>query len=124
MCDILRSGQLISFKVRQMTKIKTIATLGVLATLFISGCTSENSQTEFDHYNWSSSDSGLRFMTSETAPETPKLPGLTENSGLSDYLAYAALNNPGLEATFNRWKAALDRVPQVKSLPDPRFNYK
>jgi outer membrane protein TolC len=36
---------------------------------------------------------------------------------------YAALNNPGLEAAFNRWKAALQKVPQVRSLPDPRFTY-
>ncbi len=49
---------------------------------------------------------------------------LGKKSGLSDYLAYAALNNPGLEAAFNRWKAALERVPQVKALPDPRFTYR
>ncbi len=42
---------------------------------------------------------------------------------LQDYLAEAALNNPGLEASFNRWKAALEKIPQVKALPDPRFNY-
>jgi len=42
---------------------------------------------------------------------------------LQDYLAEAALNNPGLEAAFNRWKAELERIPQVKALPDPRFNY-
>jgi len=52
------------------------------------------------------------------------LPELTEESGVSDYLAYAALNNPGLEAAFNRWKAALERVPQVRALPDPRFTYR
>jgi cobalt-zinc-cadmium efflux system outer membrane protein len=52
-----------------------------------------------------------------------ELPTLDEESTLADYLAYAALNNPGLEAAFNRWKAALERVPQVRSLPDPRFNY-
>lgn len=42
---------------------------------------------------------------------------------LHDYLAESAQNNPGLEAAFNRWKAALEQVPQVKALPDPRFNY-
>ncbi|NIA20403.1 MAG: TolC family protein [Anaerolineaceae bacterium] len=52
------------------------------------------------------------------------MPALTEQSELSDYLVYAALNNPGLEAAFNRWKAALERVPQVRSLPDPRFTYR
>jgi len=49
---------------------------------------------------------------------------LPEGAGLRDYLVYAALNNPGLEASFDRWKAALERVPQVKSLPDPRFTYR
>jgi len=51
------------------------------------------------------------------------LPTLDEGSMLSDYLTYAALNNPGLEAAFNRWKAALEKIPQAKSLPDPRFSY-
>jgi cobalt-zinc-cadmium efflux system outer membrane protein len=48
---------------------------------------------------------------------------LTEVSTLEDYLAYAALNNPELEAAFNRWKAQLERVIQERTLPDPRFNY-
>jgi len=48
---------------------------------------------------------------------------LGDDAALSDYLAYAALNNPGLEAAFNDWTRALERVPQAKSLPDPRFTY-
>ncbi len=32
---------------------------------------------------------------------------LDENSGLENYLAHAALRNPGLEAAFYRWQAAL-----------------
>ena len=43
---------------------------------------------------------------------------------LRGYLIEAALNNPGLEAVFNHWKAALERVPQAKTLPDPRFSYR
>ncbi len=60
-----------------------------------------------------------------TAPAaTAGLPKLTAQSPLSDYLRYAALNNPpGVEAAFERWKAAVERVPQVKALPDPRFSY-
>lgn len=42
---------------------------------------------------------------------------------LSDYLAKAAMNNPELESAFYRWKAALEKIPQVKSLPDPRFTF-
>ncbi len=43
---------------------------------------------------------------------------------LGDYLAYAALHSPKLEAAFNRWKAAVERVPQVSALPDPRLSYR
>ncbi|MCE5251164.1 TolC family protein [bacterium] len=48
---------------------------------------------------------------------------LDEHSGLNDYLAYAALHNPGLEAAFNRWQAALEKIPQAQALPDPRLTY-
>jgi len=42
---------------------------------------------------------------------------------LQGYLRYAALHNAGLKAAFERWKAALEIVPQAKALPDPRFTY-
>ncbi|MHC4597034.1 MAG: TolC family protein, partial [Planctomycetota bacterium] len=42
---------------------------------------------------------------------------------LPDYLRYAALNNAGLKAAFEQWKAAIEQVPQARSLPDPKFNY-
>jgi cobalt-zinc-cadmium efflux system outer membrane protein len=61
-------------------------------------------------------------IPSENAPAR-NITDLDQTSTLADYLKYAALNNPGLEAAFNQWKAALERVTQVASLPDPRFNY-
>jgi outer membrane protein TolC len=39
------------------------------------------------------------------------------------YLVTAADNNPELKARFNEYMAALEVVPQVKSLPDPRFAF-
>jgi len=87
----------------------------------IAGCESESQQSEafFVNSNYSFlSDSSVKYE------DTASLPKLNELSKLSDYLTYAALNNPGLAAAFNRWKAALERVPQVKSLPDPRFEYR
>jgi len=38
---------------------------------------------------------------------------------MNRYLQIAAENNPGLKAVFNEYMAALEIVPQVKSLPDP-----
>jgi outer membrane protein TolC len=51
------------------------------------------------------------------------LPRIDEQSTLRDMLAYAAMNNPGLEAAFHEWKAAVEQVPQEKSLPDPQFTF-
>ena len=42
---------------------------------------------------------------------------------LADYLRYAALNNAGLKAAFEQWKAALEEVPQARAMPDPTFTY-
>ncbi|MDY0040341.1 MAG: TolC family protein, partial [Desulforhabdus sp.] len=70
-------------------------------------------------------DTGL-ILASRTEPASPSvehLPELNEQSGLNDYLAYAALNNAGLKAAFLRWQAALEKIPQVTALPDPRFSY-
>ncbi|MHC4158725.1 MAG: TolC family protein [Planctomycetota bacterium] len=107
-----------------MKRIGIIVVLGTLSIPLISGCAPENYGRNLPYYNWGGSDTTESTMVRETIPDAPGLSELTENSGLSDYLAYATLNNPGLEAAFNRWKAAIERVPQVKSLPDPRFTYR
>jgi len=48
---------------------------------------------------------------------------LKKDAGLNAYLRYAALNNPSLRAAFERWKAALYKIPQAKALPDPKLSY-
>jgi cobalt-zinc-cadmium efflux system outer membrane protein len=48
---------------------------------------------------------------------------LGENPALSDYLRYAAFNNAGLKAAFEQWRMAIEQIPQVQSLPDPKFTY-
>jgi outer membrane protein TolC len=57
------------------------------------------------------------------APDSAPLPVLGEDATLQDCLDYAQQNNPGLEAALNRWKAAAERIPQARSLPDPSLNY-
>ncbi|HOD82980.1 MAG: Cobalt-zinc-cadmium resistance protein CzcC precursor [Planctomycetes bacterium ADurb.Bin126] len=60
-----------------------------------------------------------------TAPASrPAEPELAAGSTLGDYLRYAALHSPELESAFDAWKAALQRIPQVRALPDPRFTYR
>jgi cobalt-zinc-cadmium efflux system outer membrane protein len=52
-----------------------------------------------------------------------QLPELDESATLDEFVLYALLNNPGLAAAFDRWKAALEKVAPARTLPDPRFTY-
>jgi len=63
-------------------------------------------------------------------PETIPHPSASTRSSeyetlnvLSEYLTEAALRNPQLESAFYRWKGALEKILQVKALPDPRFTF-
>jgi outer membrane protein TolC len=42
---------------------------------------------------------------------------------LSYYLEQAALNNPGVKAKYMEYSAALEKVPQASSLPDPEIQF-
>jgi cobalt-zinc-cadmium efflux system outer membrane protein len=51
--------------------------------------------------------------------------GVTAGQGqtLDDYFRVAAENNPGLQAKYKEFEAALQKVPQVSTLPDPTFSF-
>jgi len=63
----------------------------------------------------------LFFTTSVLASQQPD--DANNLLTLQDYLRYASLNNAELKAKFENWKAAVEQIPQAKSLPDPKFNY-
>lgn len=89
--------------------------------LFLTGCSTvrdiPDSDTDFNN----EITTYIKKLIPETKPD--ESPVIDENSTLSDYLIYGAMNNPELQAAFHRWKAALERIPQVRALPDPRFTY-
>jgi cobalt-zinc-cadmium efflux system outer membrane protein len=89
--------------------LRTSGTL--LLSMLLCGCASTMPTTT------SHSATDVQQNRRQAAPE------LGDTPTLDDYLAYAAKNNAGLKAAFNRWKATLERIPQVRALPDPRFNY-
>jgi len=95
-----------------------IITAGILS-LGVSGCaTAERNVQGVEMINKHG------FESVRIASEArPILPIIGEESTLQDYLRYAAINNPGLEAAFNRWKASLERITQARSLPDPQLSY-
>ncbi|MHC4658088.1 MAG: TolC family protein [Planctomycetota bacterium] len=63
----------------------------------------------------------LVFMPSVWASQQPN--DANNLQTLQGYLRYASLNNAELKAKFHEWKAAIEQIPQAKSLPDPKFTY-
>ncbi len=53
----------------------------------------------------------------------PALPVLTPNSSLSNFLTYAMLNVPGVEAAYYDWAAWVERIAQARSFPDPQLTF-
>ena len=51
----------------------------------------------------------------------PVLPELTADSTLSNYLAFALLNSPAVEAAFYDWSASVENITVTRSLPDPQL---
>ncbi len=56
--------------------------------------------------------------------DQPPSDALPATPTLDDYLRCAAARNAGLKAAFGRWKAAVERIPQVEALPDPKLTYR
>lgn len=50
-------------------------------------------------------------------------PTLDSQSGLIDFLSYAMLNRPQVEAAYYDWLAAVERITVERSLPDPRLMF-
>ncbi len=103
--------------------------IALTATL-VSGCNSPSpfadSFKTAEHSDVGSTNTNPRYGDSARAGSSQshdELPVLDDDATLQDYLRYAALSNPGLEAKFYDWKAAVEQLPQVRALPDPRFTY-
>lgn len=107
-----------NFNMRRPPLLNPLAAIVILDILIGAGCQPEGQDQAFIEY-----EAALKSLPYEAPASDARLPQLTEDSTLSDYLAYASLNNPGLEAAFHKWKAALEDVPQVKALPDPKFEF-
>jgi len=53
----------------------------------------------------------------------PALPELTTNSPLGDFLTYAVLNRPQVEAAYYDWAASVENITVTRSLPDPQLTF-
>lgn len=66
-----------------------------------------------------------QFVEGDYRPsgQRPTLPTLTSDAPLSDFLLFAMLNQPQVEAAYYDWAASVQRITVERSLPDPRFTF-
>ncbi len=103
------------------TNTLSILLVWMLAGVVLGGCATGKTAPRLlgGHEDLKALDVSIREDLKLVGDDRP----LPDKAGLEDYLVYAALHNPGLQAAFNAWKAALWKIPQVRTLPDPRFTY-
>ncbi|MEI6807520.1 MAG: TolC family protein [bacterium] len=78
----------------------------------------------------SSSENALRGQYRETGNTIYGRPGATNelsrldgNSTLEDYLRYAFANSLVMRAAYERWEAAIERIPQARALDNPALSF-
>ena len=98
---------------------KPAATLGLaLATgLMLAGCkgvsTAEERQARSD-----SQSVAEKFQNRRPYLETP-----TAKASLEDFLRFAMLNHPQIEAAYYDWTASVERITVARSRPDPKLTF-
>ena len=96
----------------------TASIVALVCALLVAGCTSPGekaARSQLQQRRASVYPSPTNFESSTV--EIPAEPAL------ADYLAIAARRNPQLQAAFERYAAAMERIVPARTLPDPRFSY-
>jgi len=91
----------------------------VLIAVGISGCRGLSTQDE------RAARHDLATVSDQYRPDgqSPALPELNPDGGLSNYLAFAVLNQPKVEAAYFDWAASVQRITMERSLANPRLTY-
>jgi outer membrane protein TolC len=89
---------------------------GLAAALLVSGCRGIPTAGE---------KSARRDLAAVAANYRPArgLPVLAPDAAPSNFLAYALLNSPNVEAAYNDWAASVERITVERSLPDPKLTF-
>ena len=95
-----------------------VAFASVLAAL-AAGCTLAPSQGE----KQAQANVAQLGETLRPAQAKPILPTLLPESPLADYLRFAVLNHPQVEAAYHDWRAAVAVIAPTRALPDPQFTF-
>ncbi len=102
-----------------MTKLPRAFLAVTLLTLFQAGCANVRT-TEEKTARRSLADIEATYRPQGKKPE---LPVLTAASTPADYLRFALLNHPRVEATYYDWRSAVAAIAPARALPDPQLTF-
>ncbi len=111
----LRHGSSIRDGVRSFGGVTGGVLAAVLLAILLVGC------TEFPTDGEGEARQDLEMVGSQFRPQ--HLPALRADSGLDDFLHYAILNQPQVEAAYYDWAASVETITVERSLPDPRLTF-
>ena len=101
--------------------LRNVTALGVVALVIVllAGCKGISTPGErIAQSDWGSVSEAYRPQN-----QRPALPTLQTNASLSNFLQFAILNQPQVEAAYFDWAASVRRITVERSLPDPRLTF-
>lgn len=118
--DVLSSHRSLRRRFRRSPWIGLCCAVLSFTTVFaLAGCTGTPTPSE----RAARSDAAAVSERYRPGDVKPALPALTSASPLADYLRFAMLNNPRVEAAYYDWATAVERIAPARSLPDPRLTF-
>src|SRR6266567_3098929 len=103
-----------------LTFSRTSATLAIIGVgFFFAGCKGLPTKGEKE------ARAQIQSLAADYRPrgQKPPLPVLGADSTLSNFLTFALLNQPKVEAAYYDWAASIERITQARSLPDPQITF-
>ena len=102
--------------------------VGVAAVGFVGGCSSpfdtpRGLPPSFAQSLPADADSSPHSVYRPDSDADVAAPLLTPGASVDQFVRHALYHSPKVEAAYQRWVAAAERLPQVRSLPDPRVNF-
>lgn len=97
----------------------TLAASVIVAVTFLSGCVGMRTEGE----KRARQDHETVGQVYRPGGERPALPKLDTNAPLHDFLLFAMLNQPQVEAAYFDWASSVRRITVERSLPDPRLTF-
>ncbi|MEO6994470.1 MAG: TolC family protein [Lacunisphaera sp.] len=91
--------------------------VGIALSAFLVGCTLTPSPGE----KQARANVAQLGETLRPAGVKPVLPTLIPSSPIADYLRFAVLNHPQVQAAYQDWRASVAAIAPARALPDPKF---